>query len=249
MHDSSLDQDQKKNINFFYIVGHEPFHAGGLDSPWGAIIGIPLFFEGLDNININSLRLYGRETVDWIIDGRDLLDSLMISDNAKKFAIMREIYSCSFYGALQNGVIAAGSILLSGRLAQKMNIVSNAFERLAIQQRLLRYSGFYIMGYILYRLLKDPLMHFSDNKADIKAAETGPEYLEGGIEFYQKTLSKNKAVDELSQSRLRRAYDDNGNEYHFLLVAKLPLTKRLENLQKLKKEQLTSKTAEVDTAV
>ena len=219
------------------MIGHEPFHAGSVASPWGAIIGLPFFFGETKEFKIKDLRLQGKDTIDWIIEGRDLLDSLVLTDSAKKFAIMREIYSLNYTNVITNAIISASCILLPAKFAQKVNYSSNAFEKLLLRQRNLRYLAFYAGAYILYRLLKDPLKHLSDGNADRKSAETSIEYLSGGIEFYEKTLMKNKALQELSNSKFR-TYDEKGNENYFLLTPKLPTLKRLENLQKMKKEKV-----------
>lgn len=236
MKDSNLEKEQRRKIEFFYIVGHEPFHAGGTDSPWGAIIGLPFFFGETEEFRIKDLRVQRKETIDWIIEGHDLLDSLVLTDSAKKFAIMREIYSLNYLDAITNAFVTAGCIVLPAMFAQKINYASKAFERLVLQQRILRYLLFYIGGYILYRLLKDPLKHLSAEKADRMAAETSMEYLSGGIEFYEKTLMKHRALEELANSRFK-TYDEKGNENYFLFPPKLPTLKRLENLQKMKKEK------------
>lgn len=237
MKDSNLEKEQRKKIRFFYIIGHEPFHAGGTDSPWGAIIGLPFFFGETEEFRIKDLRVQRKETIDWIIEGQDLLDSLVLTDSAKKFAIMREIYSLNYLEVITNAFVTAGCIVMPAKFAERINYVSKAFERLALRQRILRYLLMYVGGYCLYRLLKDPLKHISDEKADRMAAETSIEYLSGGIEFYERTLMKHKALEELANSRFK-TYDEKGNENYFLMAPKLPTLKRLENLQKMKKEKV-----------
>lgn len=237
MADSNLKEEQKKKLKFFYVVGHEPFHAGDVSTPWGAIIGLPFFFGETEEFRIKDLRIQGKDTIDWVIDGRDLLDSLVLTESAKKFAIMREIYSLNIENIITNAMIAAGCVILPALYAKRINYSSKAFERLVLQRRILRYIAFYAAGYLLYRLLKDPLKHLSDQKADRMAAETSIEYLSGGIEFYERTLMKNKALQELSSSTFS-TYDEKGNENYFLLAPKLPTLKRLEILQKMKKEKI-----------
>jgi len=230
-----LKDEEKKKLKFFYVIGHEMFHSGGIESPWGAVIGIPFTFEDPNDVNFGELRLHGREPIDWVIDGQDLLKALTLSESAKKFALMREIYSCNFSEILENAVIGALCFLIPAKFSHRMNRASNAFERLTLRQRNFRYLLFYSCGIVLYRLVKDPMKHLSDKNADRLAAETGPEYLDGGMEYYKKMLMKNKNLQDMSDSTFWwKKYDDKGNENFFILAPRMPTSKRLDNLREMK---------------
>lgn len=230
-----LKEEEKKKLKFFYVIGHDLFHAGGTNSPWGAIVGIPFSFENIEDINFGELKIAGKESVDWIIDGQDLIKALTISDSAKKFALMREVYSCNFSLILQNATINSVFILMMARFIQVMNVRMKAFERFSLKKRSTYYILFYCVGYLMYRCMKDPLKHLSDKEADRLAAEIGPDYLNGGIEYYKKTLLKHKALRDLSDSQFKNAFDEQGNENYFIFAPKLPISKRLDNLREMRK--------------
>lgn len=238
LQDCKLKPEEKQKIKFFYIVGYDLFHAGGYNSPWGSILGIPFTFEPIEDINFGELKLVGRETIDWVIDGQDLIKAMTISDNAKKFALMREIYSCDFSHILENAAIGAFCVLIPARLAQVMNTKMKTFERFSFKRRCVWYMGFYAIGFFFYRSFKDPLKHLSDKEADRLAAETGPDYLNGGIEYYKKAMQRNKALRDLSGSRFKNKFDEHGNENYFLFAPKIPISKRLENLRNMKEEKI-----------
>ncbi|GFT48766.1 transmembrane protein 177 [Nephila pilipes] len=233
--DSSLKKEEKKNLKFFNVVGHDLFHTGGTSSPWGGMIGIPYMFEDAKEINFGKLKLEGHDSIDWIIDGQDLLDALTLSDNAKKFGLMREIYSCNIWNVMDNAFISTGCFLFPGAFVMKLN-KKNAIGKLPLKSRLAFYIICYAFGYAFYRCLKDPLKHVTSKKYDKQAAVTGPDYLVGGIEFYQKMLQRNKALRELLGERGERLYDKDGNDNYFFLTPKLPIRKRLELLQDLEKD-------------
>lgn len=241
LHDSNLKEEQKQKLRFFYTIGYEMFHAGGLDSPWGAIVGIPFTLQDMKDIDFSELKIRGKDTLDWILEAPDLADALTLTDKARKFAIMQEIYSCNLKDTAINALIGAGCVLIPARFAAVMNVRNNAFEKFNFGKRCSRYFLLYIGGFILYRCLKDPLRHFSAEKSDRLTAETSPDYLDGGIEYYQQMLERNKVLGELLNSSLKTIYDKNGNEHYFILTPKLPITKRLELLQNMKREKMTGK--------
>ncbi|CAL1274978.1 unnamed protein product [Larinioides sclopetarius] len=230
--------EEKKKLKFFNVIGHDLYHTGGTNSPWGAMIGIPFFFEEPNNIRFSNLRIEGHENVDWIVDGQDLLDALTISDKAKKFGLMREIFSCNIWDVMDNIAISVGCFFFPGVFIRSMNARRDFLGKVPFRIRISFYFLCYGFGYVLYRCLKDPLKHITAEKYDKMAAAIGPEYLDGGIEFYKKAILQNKALRELLGPRGEKLYDKDGNENYFLLAPKLPLRKRLELLQNMKKTEM-----------
>ncbi|KAG8185009.1 hypothetical protein JTE90_017033 [Oedothorax gibbosus] len=236
VNDSNLSDAEKAKIGFFNVVGDDLFHIGGSNSPWGAMIGLPFYYEDSKSINYRQLKLGGRETIDWVIDGQDLLTALNLSNKAKKFGIMRELYSCDVYHILDNASIATGCFLIPAELSRRINVWRNAFQTSNLKVRAFFYLACYLLGFTMYRCLRDPMRHLSQKQWDQKAASTNREYLEGGIEFYEKTLLKNKALRELLGERGQRQFTRDGNENYFLFAPKLPTKKRLELLKQLRED-------------
>ncbi|KFM80931.1 Transmembrane protein 177, partial [Stegodyphus mimosarum] len=228
LNDSKLTEEKKKKITFFNVIGHDTFHAGGLNSPWGAIVGIPIIFEDMKDINFKDLKVQGKDTIDWVVDGQDLLKALTLSDDAKKFALMREIYSCNFQHVFDNAIIGAFCILGPAIMAQRLNVRRDAFKTARLRTRSLWYAVYFSVGFLFYQLIKGPFEHLHAQKNDQLAAETGPMYLNGGIEFYRKLLLRNKALRSLLGPKGTKMFDENGNENFFLLAPRLPISKRLE---------------------
>ncbi|GFQ81834.1 transmembrane protein 177 [Trichonephila clavata] len=234
--DCSLKKEEKEKLRFFNVIGHDLFHTGGINSPWGGMIGIPYMFEDAKEINFGKLKLEGHDAIDWIVEGQDLIEALTLSDNAKKFGLMREIYSCNIWDIMDNAFISTGCFLFPGAFVMKLNKKNHTIEKLPLKIRVAFYILFYAVSYVFYRCLKDPLKHLSAKKYDKQAAVTGPDYLAGGIEFYQKILQRNKILRELLGTRGERMYDKEGNENYLLLLPMLPIRKRLEFLQDLEKD-------------
>lgn len=236
VNDSTLSDSEKSKLRFFNVIGNDLFHIGGTNSPWGAMVGLPFYFEDSKDINFGQLQLEGHETIDWIVDGQDLISALTLSDQAKKFGIMRELYSCDVWHILDNASIAMTCFLAPAEMARRINASRNAFETLNIRGRAVIYGFCFLMGFVLYRCLRDPMRHVSSKKYDQMAAQTGPEYLDGGIEFYEKSLMKNKALREMLEKRGERQFNADGSENYFMFAPKLPTKKRLELLKEMKME-------------
>ncbi|XP_055935712.1 transmembrane protein 177-like [Argiope bruennichi] len=238
LEDCKLEKQEKKKMKFFNVIGQDLYHTGGTNSPWGAMIGIPFFFEDPKDISFAKLRIEGHESIDWIVDGQDLLDALTLSDNAKKFGLMREIYSCNIWDVMDNVSVSTGCFFFPALFIRRMNAKRDYLGKVPFRIRVCFYIACYAFGYALYRCLKDPLKHITAKKYDRMAAAVGPEYLDGGIEFYKKALLQNKALRELLGPRGEKLYDKDGNENYVLLAPKLPLRKRLELLQEMKATEM-----------
>ncbi|KAF8766523.1 Transmembrane protein 177 like protein [Argiope bruennichi] len=188
--------NKKKKMKFFNVIGQD---LGTITWCTNSTLGaycIPFFFEDPKDISFAKLRIEGHESIDWIVDGQDLLDALTLSDNAKKFGLMREIYSCNIWDVMDNVSVSTGCFFFPALFIRRMNAKRDYLGK--------------------------------------SAAAVGPEYLDGGIEFYKKALLQNKALRELLGPRGEKLYDKDGNENYVLLAPKLPLRKRLELLQEMK---------------
>ncbi|XP_054724357.1 transmembrane protein 177-like [Uloborus diversus] len=232
-----ISEEEKKKLRFFNVVGHNVTHAGGTNSPWGAAIGIPFTFEKAEEVDFSQLKIVGKEEIDWIVDGQELMEALIISDKAKKFALMREIYSCDFLPVLENSALAAFCVFLPAEFIRKINMTSSNFRKWSFLRRSIFYSVLYGFGFALYKCLHDPLKHLNDLKCDKLSAEAGPDYLEGGIEFYAKSLEKNQALRQLLGPRGKKMFTEKGNEEYYIFPPRLPLSKRLDTLRKMKQAQ------------
>lgn len=229
----------KGSVKFFASIGKDLFHAGCTSLPWGAIIGLPFGFGIKDksDIDLLNLKVLGKEDIDWSSEGDELLQSLILSENARKFAIAREVIACREKDVFMESLILACAVLLPARVVQKTNKSGETFKKFSFNKRALFYTALYGASFIIFKCLKDINKHDIEKEIDQNAASLGSEYLEGGIEFYEKTLSKNKALRKLMGPEGERFYDLNGNESHFMFLPHLLLSKRVKYLQDMKEKQ------------
>lgn len=199
--EARIPNDRKLAYNFFASCGDEPINFGystvgrslKLANCW---IGLPFYFQydSLKDVKTEEIAVFLDDSVPWTSkNGKKLIDSLVLSENAKKFAIMRQIYFADSHGLtfhsmnliLTFGVYRAMSKYISSKLKHKqvVPIVPMAIAKL-IQV---------VACASIFFFVRNIIRHGLDAASDLRSLEHGDEYYEGAIEFYSKTIQRNKA--------------------------------------------------------
>jgi len=161
----------------------------------------------------------------------DFLHSLVLSDNAKKFLIARElqrglkgrqVYEAFFPVA----ILAASAPVFSGikgSLAGRYMIFKGLVLLLTASTVLM-----------VYFWLNDWWHRRTDQLIDTAAADVGIDYALGGVEFYDKKLLRNKSLRELlPDERGKKLYNLKGESFPGLLREKhQPISRRRDNCLK-----------------
>lgn len=236
--DLKLPRDILPYIRPFVVNGFDLFHAGSTYIKSGSVIGIPINFtyESVDDIDTSTL-LVGNRKIKWDrTEGKELLESLVISDNAKKFAIAQEIYRCQTLEPLLNSFYPIFNVSLAYILGKKINQFTNGFSR-PLTYRIVVYLLVGLFSFGNWAFLKDFTTIHYDTESIEKISELGPDYVEGGQEFYANILRRNKALRHLLGNEGVKLYSATGNEQFFLREKRLPiasrkllLDKRVENI-------------------
>ncbi len=209
----------------------------------GAIIGIPrtINYKSVDDIPQHEMKLCGEKVEDlnhFHEVGQSLMNSLVLSEKAKNFMIAREIQytnSMHLYGT---------TYMFSGMsvLAYTTGWYAGAgFKLKKIMKRWGRgmiYSGIGIAYGVLFKWLYDIQQCRRDKKADRKAAALGPDYMEGGIEYYTKVLNRNMALRKLMGEEGAKMYTIYGNKVARWSDPTVQLTARRDLLINSYKERL-----------
>lgn len=88
--------------------------------------------------------------------------------------------------------------------------------------------------YVTYRYLLGVLNERHDLKTDDIVAQLGENYTEGGLEFYEKTLQRNKALRKLLGSKGEALYTYYGNDTPGVLWTKgAPITVKRAKFQNI----------------
>lgn len=164
-------------------------------------------------------------------NGQNYVNSLLLSENAKKFLIARQI----FYTDTNQVMINYFMFAICGMIPMtfsKLLAVLNIKPILRIPLRAIIFT----LGLAQGLLLKDLIQRYYDEKSDALAAGLSNEYLEGGLEYYSKCIQRNLALKKMD--KMCALYiDGRGNiktEATMFRIKEVPLTDRLRLLSKLK---------------
>ncbi|XP_057320342.1 transmembrane protein 177 [Microplitis mediator] len=211
----------------FMVFGYEPWHAGSLRSRFGAMIGIPTNFvyDNVSSIDKDAI-VVNNEPVEWFRpDAKQLLESLVLSDDAKKYAIGREIIMTD------NKFIYTEAIAVTGIAAAYYASTFKANEILGLlkKPRSLRFFVYSVIGAFywgLWAMQRDVLTRHFEYVSDKKLSELNENYVKGGLEFYSKTLQRNMALRSLLGDKGNKVYTLKGNESSFFREKHIPNTQR-----------------------
>lgn len=229
-----------KNFLAFASFGFHPVGAGVPWLPAGAQIGIPANFNSTpdDPSGITNRTIFiNGKTVDWSSDvGSALKESLVFSPEAQKFSIAREVARLQSGGPVMSAAVAplclGGVWVYSIVLKQMFGLHAGpALFRGAVNIVALG------LGAVSYFLTSDALNQWIDYSSDQRAAALSRDYAQGGVEFYDKILSRNKTLRSLMGQKGEDMYAPSGNLFpaHLLQLKHTPYTSRREGILNLLK--------------
>ncbi|XP_029937425.1 transmembrane protein 177 [Myripristis murdjan] len=230
------------NFSAFASFGFHPVGAGVPWLPSGAQIGIPANFNSTtdDTGGITNRTIFiNGKTVEWDSDsGLALKEALVFSPEAQKFAIAREVARLESGGPIVSAAVApfclGGVWVYSVLLKQVFGLhagpvlLRGAVNILALG-----------LGAVSYFLTSDTVSQWMDYSSDRRAAGVSHNYAKGGVEFYDKILSRNKTLRSLMGPKGEEMYAPSGNLFpaHLLQLKHAPYTSRREGILSLLKEE------------
>jgi hypothetical protein len=177
--------------------------------------------------------------VNWFTEeGEDLMESLVLSDKAKMFAIAREVqYLKSYY--VYNDAFFKSAFFITA-LSAGMGLDRMGRTRRDILARVGICAIVVAVTGVLYVFGKDTYTCSLDTWADKKAASLSKDFAEGGAEFYSKTMLRNRSLRTLMGAAGSSFYNINGNEIETIRRSHPILSTRKEQCFKIL-EELRSK--------
>lgn len=231
-----------KSFSAFASFGFHPVGAGVPWLPAGAQIGIPANFNSTvdDPSGITNRTIFiNGKTVEWDSEtGDSLKQSLVFSLEAQKFAIAREVARLQSGGPAMNAAVAP--LCLGG--VWVYSVVLKQVFGLHAGPALVRGAANAValgLGAVSYFLTSDAVSQWIDYNSDRQAAGVSREYAKGGVEFYDKILSRNKTLRTLMGQKGEEMYAPSGNLFpaHLLQLKHTPYTSRREGILTLLKKQ------------
>lgn len=209
-----LSDLQMKSENHYQAFAAFSFHPVSAGIPWlpaGCVVGIPVIFGDDEHEIVNRVVMIEGREVDWkSTEGLALKEALILSLEAQKFAIAREVMY------LQNN-----SPLIQASVAP-ICLAGTYISAVAIKQLLGLYSGPVVLrglynlavamiGFLGYCLSYDTVSRAVDYRIDRRTATISSDFAKGGVEFYNKTLALNKTLRTLMGKQGEKTYAPNGN--------------------------------------
>lgn len=231
-----------KNYSVFASFGFHPVGAGIPWFPAGAHIGIPANFNSTldDQSGITNRNIFvNGKMVDWSSEaGCALKEALLFSLDAQKFAVAREVARLQSGGPIAGAAVAplclGGVWVYSVVLKQVFGLHSGPYLLRGVAN-----AAALGIGVVSYFLTSDALSHWLDYNADRRAARVSREYAKGGVEFYDKILSRNKTMRSLMGQKGEEMYAPSGNLFpaHIFQLQHTPYTSRRKRIVALLSEE------------
>lgn len=232
--------EEEVALKMFTCFGCDVLHRGSLKLRTGAIVGVPASFayERPEDVNREKLIVNEKE-VDWSsVAGSQLLESIILSKDAKVFAIAREIGYANTYHLWTDAILK--SIFAYAAYATGFGINTKLHTRSTMKTwgRVGMYIFIAAVYSFLYLTISDTYYCNRDNRIDRKTARLNAVYARGGVEYYEKTLLRNCALRTLMGDSGAKLYTLYGNPQHIWRQPHVSPTNRRDNLVRYYKEHL-----------
>ncbi|XP_074659178.1 transmembrane protein 177-like [Tubulanus polymorphus] len=238
VHDKILLKPEREALMKVYVCyGQDPIHAGAIGFKSGSLLGLPLNFAytSVDQIDRKNIRL-GRErtAVKWDTSaGGRFAESLIFSDDAKRFAIAREIRYLESLYVYANTFFLSLFGITTYWCGHALNQLLALPQRSSLALRLCMYGTILAVGYGVFVSMKDAVSVRRDRRVDRRAAELGEGYARGGVEYYEKLLMRNAALRELLGADGEKSYTPYGNTTQSWRLPAMTITSRLDHLREI----------------
>jgi len=229
--------------SLFVLTLEEPAGWGDFGSE---LVGYPPYFHFSkpQEVPLDKMRFGGggfrkaeiltRRQAD-LPEARLFCDSMVLSPEAKKFALARELKRVGYGPQYYFTTLNAAWILLTYNIARHGNQKLGLFKKGRFPvHRLMWYAGLAPTMILSYFLAKDLISRQIEKTSVAAAAGLGPAYAKGGEEYYNHMLLRNKCIGKFEEPY--RRFNLEGE-----LIQGLVRTKRvpLSKLRDLCKEAST----------
>lgn len=161
--------------------------------------------------------------------GQMFMQSLILSDSAKKYSIARELVLTDTFRVLLKSISYSLSLLPMCALG---TVVLSSLPAKPAKFRAFAFFVLCNVGIVVCLLIRVALENYYQNDADSKVASISKEYIYGGIEYYEKLIQRNLALRNIVPDG-ESMYSEKGDQLAFIsLLSELPLTFRKKQLER-----------------
>ncbi|XP_021255782.1 transmembrane protein 177 [Numida meleagris] len=229
------------NYRAFPASGFHPVSAGIPWLPAGSLVGIPPNFDSTIEDKrgiVNHVVVISGKEVDWESnEGVALKEALTFSLEAQKFALAREVVYLQNGSPLASAAVApvclAGTCLCGTGIKIALGLYSGPRILRSICNLITAAAGL-----LFYYISYDAMTYHLDCKADRNAATVSKDYAKGGVEFYDKILSRNRILRVLMGKEGIKMYAPSGNLFprYWFRIKYTPYTYRRDLIVNILKE-------------
>ncbi|KAJ8415107.1 hypothetical protein AAFF_G00008050 [Aldrovandia affinis] len=237
-----LGVSSRQRYSAFAAFGFHPVGAGLPWMPSGGQIGIPANFNStLDDAGgiTNRVILINGKEVAWdSSSGTALKEALVFSPEAQRFAVAREVARLESGGPILHAAVAPGCLAGVCVYGVALKQIFNLYSGPALMRGVVNVVAL-TLGVVSYLLTADAVNQWLDYSSDRKAASISTDYAKGGVEFYDKILSRNKTLRILMGQKGEEMYAPSGNLFpaNVFRLRHAPYTSRREGIARLLKEE------------
>lgn len=215
--DMGLSSEEKRQLGTFVMAQTEPYAWGGMwrkGGGHGVLFGYPDFFHWTspEQVPMNKMRVGSNldsgenigfsRTAMGTPEAKMFAESMILSDEAKKFSICREIERTRTHNFIFSSALPGcwmGLTYLVARYAnRKLGLFNAPFRPL---HRITAYLSILPAMGFTYFLIKDANQRSLQGFIDSSAAGLSREYSAGGVEYYTKLMVRNSSLRVLDPSQ------------------------------------------------
>ncbi|XP_033314089.1 transmembrane protein 177 [Bombus bifarius] len=219
----------EERIKFFNVHDIEMFHAGSTYSTYGGLVGIPVNFEYNDISHINNGNISIQYApLQWDAEAiEEFHKSLVLSENAQKFAIAQQILKVATFDPIIKGInILADAVIGMGAyelLHSKLKVTKQQRGKNALCMSIAA-----IGTLIFTSLTNNALDYYRETEVNEIISKFGDKYIQGGVEYYEKLSQKNRALRILLGSKGRYMYTPVGNQITWFTQKSIPISEQID---------------------
>ncbi|XP_043508500.1 transmembrane protein 177 [Frieseomelitta varia] len=224
---------EKERIKLFNVHDIEVFHAGSLYTKSGGVVGIPANFEyeNINSITDGTISIQ-YPALNWDLEAiKEFHTSLVLSENAQKFAMAREILKVATFDPIYKFCNVFGDMIIAivgyDLLYSKLN---GTKQQKVIQAFCISITA--IVTFFLTALTHSALDTYREKEVNEIMSKLDSKYIQGGVEYYEKLSQKNKALRVLLGTKGTYLYTPTGNQVGlFGISTKLPNSDQINYFQ------------------
>lgn len=213
VHEVKIDMKWQNELDLFVLTLDE---LRGWGDPGSGMLGFPVYFgwDRVEDVPINTMRFGGGWKAGSILppskvhstEADQFCKSLILTDEAKKFAVARELGRIQGIPHYLMGALNFSWVLLTYNLARHCNRKLELFKKPPIVRGIL-YLGILPTMIASYLLMKDFAMRFTERRSVKTAISLGPQYARGGMEYYNQLLLRNRCLTVLEPEQSKYNMD------------------------------------------